>query len=257
MTKDGQKRPSFAILGIMRLDQAIAARFPEISRRKARELIAQKRVLVNERRVGVASREVADADRIAIVDADAPELPIITSTDDWVAIDKPAGMPTQPPRDRKVRSAEELLRVRFGEIYLVHRIDTPTSGIVLFARTRRAAAGFSALFATGAIRKTYVAIVQGLIPADTTIEEPIDGREAKTMVRPLREVDGRTLVEAEILTGRTHQIRIHLASIGHPVAGDRRYAGPPAPRLMLHAWKLEHPSVGSLIAPPPQAFAMT
>jgi RluA family pseudouridine synthase len=240
----------------MRLDQAIAARFQDISRRKARELIAQKRVLVNERRVGVASREVAGDDRIAIVDVDAPEVPIIASTDEWVAIDKPAGMPTQPPRDRKDRSAEELLRVRFGEIYLVHRIDTPTSGVVLFARTREAAARFSELFATGVIRKIYVAVAAGSITAETIIEEPIEGREAKTLVRPLREVGGRTAVEAEILTGRTHQIRIHLASIGHPVAGDRRYAGPPAPRLMLHAWKLEHPSVGSLVAPPPPEFGL-
>lgn len=239
----------------MRLDQVIASRFPEISRRKARELIARKRVLVNERRVGIASREVAETDRIVIVEEDA-EVPIIASTDDWVAIDKPTGMPTQPPRGRDVRSAEELLRVRFGEIYLVHRIDTPTSGVVIFARTRAAAARLSELFATGAIRKTYVALVAGSIIAETTVDEPIEGREAKTIIRPLRAVDGPTLVEAEIMTGRTHQIRIHLASISHPVAGDRRYGGPPAPRLMLHAWKLEHRSVGSLIAPLPPELAL-
>jgi 23S rRNA-/tRNA-specific pseudouridylate synthase len=239
----------------MRLDQAIAARFAEISRRKARELIAQKRVLVNERRVAVASREVADTDRIAIVDQSAPELPIVALAADWVALDKPAGMPTQPPRDRKVRSAEELLRIRFGEIYLVHRIDTPTSGIVLFARTRAAAARLSELFATGAMRKTYVALAAGSIGAEIVADEPIEGREAKTVIRPIRAVDGRTLVEAEILTGRTHQIRIHLAALSHPVVGDRRFGGPPAARLMLHAWKLEHPSVGSLIAPLPPELA--
>jgi RluA family pseudouridine synthase len=239
----------------MRLDQAIAARFSAISRRKARELIAAKRVLVNERRVGVASREVADSDRIAIVDADAPDLPILRATDEWIAIDKPAGMPTQPPRDRKVRSAEELLRVRFGEIYLVHRIDTPTSGVVLFARTRAAAARLSALFATGAIRKLYLAVAAGAIAAEQTIETPIDRREARTIIRPLRQVDSRTVVETEILTGRTHQIRIHLASIGHPVAGDRRYGGPPAPRLMLHAWKLEHPFIGVIEAAMPAGFS--
>ncbi len=238
----------------MRLDQAIAARFPETSRRKARELIAQKRVLVNERRVAVASREVADSDRIAIVGEDAPELPILGSTDEWLAIDKPVGMPTQPTRDRTVRSAEELLRIRFGEIYLVHRIDTPTSGIELFARTRAAAARLSELFASGAMRRSYVAVAAGAIPGDTSIETPIEGRDAKTIIRPLRSLDGRTLVEAEILTGRTHQVRIHLASIGHPVAGDRRYGGPPAPRLMLHAWKLEHASTGTLEAPIPVSF---
>src|SRR5512140_3597477 len=164
----------------MRLDQAIAARFAEISRRKARELIAQKRVLVNERRVAVASREVADSDRIAIVEEDVPEIPVIAATDDWIAIDKPAGMPTQPARDRKVRSAEELLRSQYREIYLVHRIDTPTSGVVLFARTRAAAARLSELFASGAIRKVYAAVVEGKIGEEQRIESPIDGREAVT-----------------------------------------------------------------------------
>ncbi len=234
----------------MRLDLAIAARFPDISRRKARELIAQKRVLVNERRVAVASREVADADRIAIVDEGAA-IPILASSDDWIAINKPAGIPTQPPRDRKVRSAEELLRVEHGEIYLVHRLDTPTSGVVLFARTRAAAARFSELFASGAMRKVYLAVADGVIDEQQRIESPIEGREAATIIRPLRRAGDRTVVEAEILTGRTHQIRIHLASIGHPVAGDRRYGGSRASRLMLHAWKLEHPSIGTLEAPPP------
>ena len=99
----------------MRLDQAIAARFPEISRRKAREFIAAKRVLVNERLVGVASREVSESDRIAVIE-DAPQLDVIKSTGDWVAINKPEGMPVQPTRDRQTRSLEELLRVQFREI---------------------------------------------------------------------------------------------------------------------------------------------
>ena len=155
-----------------------------------------------------------------------------------MAINKPPGMPTQPARDRATRSAEELLRAKYREIYLVHRIDTPTSGVVVFARTRKAAAELSELFATGAIRKTYLAIVGGAIEP-MTIDTPIDGKEAVTIVRPR---DG--IVECEIKTGRTHQIRIHLASAGHPLLGDRRYGGPPAPRLMLHAWKLEHATLG-------------
>jgi len=82
---------------------------------------------------------------------------------------------------------------------------------------------------------------------EITIDEPIGGKEAITIVRPR----SSSLVEAEILTGRTHQIRIHLASIGHPVAGDRRYGGPPAARLMLHAWRLEHEELGLIEAPLP------
>ena len=230
----------------MRLDIALASRFPELSRRKARELIAAGRVLVNQRSVRIASRDVSDSDEIAFVE-ESPNVALIAITDEWLAVDKPAGMPTQPPRDRSVRSLEELLRIEYREIYLVHRLDTPASGVVLFARTRAAATKFSELFASNAIRKIYVAIVDGTIDGEMKIDSPIGGREALTIVRPL---DG-SRVEVEIKTGRTHQIRIHLASIGHPIAGDRRYGGAKAERLMLHAWKLEHPSVGTLEAPLP------
>src|SRR3954466_14969422 len=239
----------------MRLDQAIAARNPGISRRKARELIAARRVLVNERAVSIASREVDADDRIAIVE-DAPELAIIRETDDWIAVDKPAGMPTQPTRDRKQRSLEELLRLRFREIWLVHRLDTPTSGMVLFARTPEAAARISALFATGEIRKTYLAILEGEIAEERVVETPVQGKSARTTFRPLRFDGSATLAEVVIETGRTHQIRIHAASIEHPVVGDRRYgSGGRAARLMLHAWKLEHASFGTLEAPPPTSFS--
>jgi len=230
----------------MRLDQAIAARFPNISRRKARELIAARKVLVNERSVSIASRHVADADRIAVVD-DAPQLEIIRATDDWIAVNKPAGMPAQATRDRKERSLEELLRAQYKAIYVVHRLDTPTSGVILFARSSEEAARLSELFASGAIRKTYLARTSPPLTGDVVIESPIDGKTAKTIAH----ANGEVIIE----TGRTHQIRVHLASIGHPVAGDRRYGGGPAPRLMLHAWKLEHESFGVLEAPPPFASA--
>ena len=235
----------------MRLDQAIAARFPDISRRKARELIAAGRVLVNQRPVRIASREVADDAQITVA-GETTAVDVIASTDEWIAIDKPVGLPTQPTRDRATLSAEEILRLQYRQIFLVHRLDTPVSGVVLFARTRAAAAKFSELFATGAIRKTYLAIVAGAIEHETTIDTPIDGKDALTIVRPLR----GALMEVEIKTGRTHQIRRHLASIGHPVTGDTRYGGAPAKRLMLHAWKLEHASIGTLEAPPPIHFAL-
>src|ERR1043165_4506823 len=164
----------------MRLDQALVLRFSELSRRKARELIASGHVLVNARPVRIASREVRETDNVSV--AEAVELPIIKITDEGIAGNKPAGMPTQPPRDRAVRSLEELLRVEYREIYLVHRIDTPTSGVVLFARTRAAAAKFSELFASGAMRKTYVAVVDGVIDREVVIDTPIEGRDALTIV---------------------------------------------------------------------------
>ncbi|MEA2162386.1 MAG: rRNA synthase [Thermoanaerobaculia bacterium] len=241
----------------MRLDQAIAARFPPISRRRARELIAARRVLVNERAVSIASREVSDDDRIAVAE-DVPEISVIRETSDWIAVDKPAGMATQPTRDRRVRSLEELLRLRYQTIWLVHRLDTPTSGVVLFARTQSAAAELSALFAEGSIRKTYLALIEKVLTDEQIIDSPVQGKDARTTVRPLRNDGSATLIEAVIETGRTHQIRIHAASIGHPVVGDRRYGtGGRAARLMLHAWKLEHPKVGTLEAPVPTSFSLS
>jgi 23S rRNA pseudouridine1911/1915/1917 synthase len=244
----------------VRLDQAIALRFPDVSRRKARELLSAHRVLVNERPVSVASREVTSSDRIAIVDGVA-DLPIIRETEDWIAIDKPSGLPVQPARDRARRSAEELLRVqlkragRTPALYLVHRVDTGTSGVVIFARNSNTAATLSRLFADREMRKIYLVVAEGNIERDIEVATPIDGRDALTFVRPISQTALGTLAEAEIRTGRTHQIRIHLASIGHPVAGDRRYgATVNTPRLMLHAWKLEHPDIGLLEAAVPASF---
>ena len=241
----------------MRLDQAIAARFPEISRRRARELIAARRVLVNERAVSIASRDVTLDDRIAVAE-DVPEITVIQETGDWIAVDKPAGMPTQPTRDRVQRSLEELMRLRFREVWLVHRLDTPTSGVVVMARSVTAAAELSALFAQGAIRKTYVAILEGELTDERLVETAVQGKSARTTFRPLRNDVSTTLVEVIIETGRTHQIRIHAASIGHPVAGDRRYgSGTRARRLMLHAWKIEHGRLGILEAPLPTSFSLS
>jgi RluA family pseudouridine synthase len=238
----------------MRLDQVIPQRYPEISRRKARELISQRRVFVNDRPVAVASREVGDSDRITIVE-ELPELEILREERDWIAVNKPAGLATQPMRDREQRSLEELLRVKYREIYVVHRIDTQTSGVVVFARTRKAAARLSELFASREIHKIYLAVIEGAIDHVTTIESPIGGKDAHTIVRPLQRLGETTLVSAEIRTGRTHQIRIHLKSIERPVVGDRRYGSTiSAPRMLLHAWQFEHASLGNITAPPPAAF---
>jgi RluA family pseudouridine synthase len=244
----------------MRLDQAIAARFPDVSRRKARELLSQHRVLVNERPVSVASRTVAITDRIVIVD-EPSDLQILVSTDEWLAVNKPAGLAIQPDRERSRRSVEELLRLQLKrdetrhELYLVHRLDAGTSGVVVFARSRRAAAELSAAFAEGAMRKVYIAVVEGSLREPLTLDTPVREKTALTHVRPLRPSQFGTIVEAEPKTGRTHQIRVHLSSAGHPVVGDRRYGSTiNAPRLMLHAHSLEHPLIGSVQAPVPPDF---
>lgn len=234
----------------MRLDQAIAARYPNLSRRKARELLSSGRVLVNQRRVSIASRQVRDEDHITIVETQT-EIPVLAIHDQWLAVNKPAGMPTQPPRDRAHISLEEILRAEYKKIWLVHRLDTPTSGVVIFARSARSAARLSQLFASREIRKTYLARVDPPIREAITITSPIDGKDAITIVRP-RE---RDLVEVEIETGRTHQIRRHLSSTGHSVIGDQRYGSTvSAARLMLHAWRIDHSELGRVEAPIPAEF---
>ncbi len=238
----------------MRLDQAVAARF-NISRRKAREHLAAGRVLVNRRRVAVASREVAPEDELSLISEDAPRATVLASTPQWIAFDKPAGLPTQPMRERSHISLEDIARGQYGSIYLVHRLDTPTSGVVIFARTKESAARLSALFAAGDVAKTYIAVAEGEIDREMTIDSGIDGKPALTIVRPLRKAMLGTLVEVDIRTGRTHQIRIHLSSTGHPVAGDRRYGSTMnAPRLMLHAFRLQHDEIGTIESPVPADF---
>jgi 23S rRNA pseudouridine1911/1915/1917 synthase len=262
----------------LRLDQAIAARHPELSRRKARELIAERRVLVNDRPVAVASKVVRAGDRIVIVES-LPELSIVARTEELIAVNKPAGMPVQPVRERDRRSLEELLRLTLkqeggaSELFVVHRIDSTTSGVVVFARTQLAAARLSRLFASGEIDKRYLAIVDGIVSEEITVDAPIgratestfavreDGKPAVTILRPLATGHDCTLVMAEIRTGRTHQIRVHAASIGHAVCGDRKYGSRiTTARFLLHAWRLTHPELGDFVAPPAedmQQFAAT
>jgi RluA family pseudouridine synthase len=239
----------------VRLDQAVPQRYPELSRRKARELVSSGRVFVNDRPVRVASREVSERDRITVAE-ELPDVEVLRETRDWIAVNKRAGVPTQPMRSRAARSLEEMMRSRYGPIHLIHRLDTWTSGAVVFARSRPAAAQMSELFATRTVRKLYLAVVEGAVPHDLQIESAIGGKDAHTIVRPLRALEGMTLIEAEILTGRTHQIRVHMKSVERPVVGDIRYGSTmPAPRMLLHAWKIEHRYFGeAIVAPVPADF---
>jgi 16S rRNA U516 pseudouridylate synthase RsuA-like enzyme len=124
----------------MRLDQTVAARNPDISRRKARELIAARRVLVNDRVVGISSREVGASDRVTLIGA-VPDIAVIAEKDDWVAVNKPAAMPTTPPDDRKQRSLEELLRARSSQSH-----DRPQPSSRLSSLVGRSANGMRRWF---------------------------------------------------------------------------------------------------------------
>jgi RluA family pseudouridine synthase len=266
-----------------RLDQALARAVAGLSRGAARRLIAAGAVFLNGQRCRVASRLARPGDRLR-VDAEpaappAPQLVVLHADAGLVCVDKPAGMPSAPTQRAAAGTALEVLRAQLRvpghappDLWVVHRLDAATSGVLAFARTRRAAAELSEAFRQQAALKTYVALVDRIPPADAgSIELPIlsgggraavaaDGRPARTDWRVLQRGGERALLELQPRSGRMHQLRVHLAAIGHPVVGDRVYGGSRAPRLMLHAAQLVLPwQRGTLriTAPIPPEFEAT
>jgi 23S rRNA pseudouridine1911/1915/1917 synthase len=214
----------------------------------------------------------------------APEiaLRVVYEDEDLLVIDKPAGLVVHPaPGHSSGTLVNALLAHGDGETWggiagvqrpgIVHRLDRDTSGLLMVARTDAAQASIMAQLKARRIKKTYQALVQGSVAAAVgRIEAPI-GRDPKHRTKMAVVADGRpsvtgyrvrerfaewTLLELDLVTGRTHQIRVHLDAIGHPVAGDPVYGtgtsrrGPAGlGRLFLHAWRLEltSPSDGHLI----------
>lgn len=246
-----------------RLDHALPAMFPELSRRKARLLIERGAVYLDGRRCRVASRLLRAGARLR-VHAGAPaaagpsELRVLWEGEGLVALDKAPGVPVAPTRASAVGTLLHALARRSGrslrEIHPVHRLDTPTSGVVLVALDAAAAGFLGRALQEGRVRKTYVARVAGRPEHETgewswplREESPgfvrVDsgGKPALTRYRVVRGEGGTALLELEPVTGRTHQLRVHAARAGCPILGDRKYGGPEAPRLMLHAWRIAFP----------------
>lgn len=216
---------------------------------------------------------------------------VIHEDDQVIALNKPSGLSSQAGRT-PVHTLDDLLwafaRSSGNRPRLIHRLDRDTSGVILTGRTKPAAGFLGKALMARKFRKTYQAIVtpgapepkQGLI--ETSLRREEIGREAymrvctadhpdaeaaRSRYRTLKAIDGAALVELSPETGRMHQLRVHLASIGRPIAGDVRYGGAlilggrPVPRLMLHAAALEfpHPAGGTrrVEAPLPEDFAAT
>ena len=265
-----------------RLDRFIAAR-GGISRGLARRALDSGGVFLDGRRCKVASRAVQAGQRVEVnleeggrSGADQPPLEAVRllHADSWlVAVDKPPGIPAQPTLTRDSGTIADLAAALVGgePLTVVHRLDRETSGVTVLARTRDAAAALSEAFRSGTPKKTYLALTAGAPnPPDGRVEarlgpDPLrpgrrvvteSGEEARTGYRTLRTGDRAALVEASPETGRTHQIRVHLAHVGAPILGDARYGGPrqvletTVPRVMLHARRLElpHPGTGALLA---------
>ncbi len=249
-----------------RADEAVLRSFPGFSRKEVKELFEAGRVRGSGRRLRKGDRVetgtelVVEAPAVAIApDASIP-LTVLFESDDFVIVDKPAGLPPAPLVRTETRSLAAALLARYPEMLgvgfrerepgLVHRLDNETSGVVLAARSAAAFQAARALFESSLIEKRYLAVVADGLPEQGEVEtllgpdtaEPRrvrvydqapDGyaKRAYTRYRVLERGTRFTLVELSVERAFRHQIRVHLAHLGYPIAGDALYGGPVVPEL--------------------------
>jgi len=263
----------------LRLDQFLAARLPEYSRARLQSWIEAGRVKLNGVTASKASLKLRGGERVDVEPAElkplhafAEEIPLDILYEDAsvVAVNKPAGLVVHAGAGCSSGTLVNALLHHFKSLSsvggdlrpgIVHRLDKGTSGVLLVARTDAAHRSLAAQFSGRTVEKTYLALVQGRPDSDRgTIDLPISrdperrtrmtarlssGRHAHTEYRVLERYDRFTLLEVHIGTGRTHQIRVHLAALGHPVAGDTLYGAAAQPELnrpWLHALRIRFDS---------------
>jgi 23S rRNA pseudouridine1911/1915/1917 synthase len=282
-----------------RLDKYLADLLPDVSRSRIQQLIKDGRATVDEKIVSKPSFR-PDAGQVVKIEIPALEpqpllpesipLDIVYQDDEIVVVNKPAGMVVHPGAGHQSGTLVNALLARFEQLAkvggqrrpgIVHRLDKDTSGLVVVALTEGARLRLKRQFQQRRVRKVYLALAKGIVtPPHGVIEAPIgrdprnrkrmavvpDGREAITEYHTLEVLDSYTLVEALPKTGRTHQIRVHLAFLGFPLAGDTTYGrGPrslPLNRQFLHAYQLGFilPSTGEpkiFTAPIPEDLKRT
>jgi 23S rRNA pseudouridine1911/1915/1917 synthase len=280
----------------LRLDQFLAAT-TSLSRRAARRIISEGVVARNCQPTRVLGRQLEWGDVVDVLRApaelevpsrpDLAEVPVLHQ-DPWlVAVNKPAGMLSQPSSRQPTELAVDqlaLLSLALATgarpyLRMVHRLDRLTSGVTLFAHNPQAQAPLVKAWAEGAVERRYLAVIEGSPEiGESLIDEPIgrdpnhdwrfriaeDGRTARTEVKVTAHIENDlSIVECRLLTGRTHQVRVHLAAWGHTVLGDRLYGSRRADevqRPILHAalLALPHPKDGTPItitAPVPDDMA--
>ncbi|HSD10002.1 MAG TPA: RluA family pseudouridine synthase [Candidatus Binatia bacterium] len=284
-----------------RADRLLAESLGRLSRRRVQRLLEEGSVRIDGRRVRkgemlrgeyVIEVDVADSAIAALTPEPELSIPVLFEDESCVAVDKPAGRPGHALQPGERGTVANFLAARFPECAsagdtpleagLVHRLDTETSGVLLAARAREAWEALRHQFRERTVRKLYLAVVRGTIARPGDVRRPIEphprsrrkvrvleespqslrrARPATTRFRPHGSASGATLLDVEIETGVMHQIRAHLAAIGHPVIGDTLYGGDPIPEghHLLHARRIEfdHPESGERIAvesPVPDSF---
>lgn len=249
-----------------RLDQYVVEQIPEISRAFAAKLIEQGKVLVNgePNKAGYKPRatdkvsidyNVAELEKIPDMD-----LPIIYEDDDCIVINKPVGVLTHSKGAfNPEATVATFLRSRIKDMAgeragIVHRLDRATSGVIICAKNLTALSFLQKQFSQRKAKKTYTAIVSGHLKLEhAVIDMPIErnpkapatfrvganGKSAITEYEVIQVNEHYSLLTLKPQTGRTHQLRVHLAHQGHPIVGDTLYGGKPADRMFLHALELE------------------
>ncbi len=260
-----------------RLDHYLQEQIPQYSRARLQGWIKEGRVTVNGA-PAKASLLLRGGERIEVTPGELPplkaapeDLPVEILYEDpsVIAINKPAGLIVHAGAGAHSGTLVNRLVHHFAQLSstggdlrpgIVHRLDKGTSGVLLVARDDASHQALAAQFSGRKVEKTYLALVHGRVAADSgRITTPIErdyarrtrmttssgkGRSALTQYKVLERFEGFTFLEVRIATGRTHQIRVHLASIGHPVAGDHLYGAPRqtlpdrADRVFLHAWRI-------------------
>ncbi len=245
----------------LRLDEGARLLFPELSKTRIRKIIDWGGCVVGGSMVRVASRTLKAGEELILgvmepercVERELRPDEILVDDREYLAVSKEAGLNCQRTPYQLKGTLEYMVGVAFKErgnsepVRVVHRLDRGTSGVMVFPTSRQPAAHLSALLKEGTVEKRYWALVRGIPGTELwEVDAPIakvgsarygvatPGREARSGFRVLATGKGAALVEATPHTGRTHQLRVHLAYSGFPVVGDSSYGGAPAPRMMLH-----------------------
>ena len=256
-----------------RLDAFLHEQMPQFSRSRLQSWIKEQRVLIDAKPVRASHLlksgefvEVSPAELVPLkAEAEELSLEILYEDQDVIVVNKAAGMVVHAGAGHSRGTLVNALLHRFGPLSsvngelrpgIVHRLDRDTSGVLAVARTDKAHQALAKQFQDRTVEKSYLALVHGRMnPAQGRIDTPIardpvrrtrmttklsSGRSALTEYKVLEEFERMTYMAVRIGTGRTHQIRVHLASIGHPILGDRLYGAPASQlgRFFLHAHRL-------------------
>ncbi len=271
--------------GGQRLDLFLVEAIPGLSRKGAKRLVDGHQVSVDGRIEPMASRVLRGGEQVETVliqdreVAPPPEIRVLSEDDHFLAADKPPGIPSGPTRDRSRLHVAALAEGLAGRrLTLLHRLDKDTSGVLLFGKTREFSKALLEDFRHRRVEKRYLALVRGRTQQEFQVISHLreaegdriqtvrsGGMRAETGFRVLARAADYSLVEAVPRTGRTHQIRVHLAHAGCPILGDGLYGGDAAvgggyvPRQMLHAWALsfQHGASGANVrveSPVPDDF---